>query len=91
MRDKNIDMQTLFNALSEKNKDIVLLVAESLDTALDNKIEDGMETKDVEWSNFLAKLLLSEIDDSENTSVFSVYQQGLKDSIWILRKLGILK
>lgn len=37
MRDKNEDMQTIFNELSEKNKDIVILVAKSMKIAQ----EDG--------------------------------------------------
>lgn len=37
MKDRNEDMQTIFNELSEKNKDIVLLVAKSMKIAQ----EDG--------------------------------------------------
>ncbi len=33
MTSKNIDMQTIFSKLSEKNKDIVILIAKSIEVA----------------------------------------------------------
>lgn len=45
MENKNIDMQAIFSELSEKNKDIVILVAKSVKVAQEAAEQSNKPTK----------------------------------------------
>lgn len=46
MSDRNTDMENIFNALSERNKDIVILVAKSVKVAQE-VAEQSTKTSDI--------------------------------------------
>lgn len=46
MASKNTDMQAIFSKLSEKNKDIVILVAKSVKVAQDTTVEPSKPSVD---------------------------------------------